>query len=99
MPVAFMAAENGVNFDPEDYVDISDVWDLKLKMLLQHRSQHMPGPTYDPNFVMPEPMQLGIVRAARVMSAFYGLACGAAYAESFMWWRAANRIVPKRLLP
>jgi LmbE family N-acetylglucosaminyl deacetylase len=100
VPVAYMAAEFGINFVPEDYVDVSDVWDIKVKMLLQHRSQHMPGPTYDPQYVLPDNTeQIGIVRAARVMSEFYGLACGAAYAEPFRWWRAANRIVAKRLLP
>ncbi len=99
VPVAFMDSEFGVDFTPEDYVDISDVWHLKQEMLLQHRSQHMPGPHYDPNFVMPPADQNAIIRAARVMSEFRGLACGAAYGEGFRWWRAANRIVPKRLLP
>lgn len=100
VPVAFMAAEAGVNFMPEDYVDISDVWETKLKMLLQHRSQHMPGPTYNPNYTLPDnPEELPIVYTAQVMSAFYGLACGVRYAEVFRWWRAANRIVPRRLLP
>jgi len=99
MPVAFMDAEFGINFLPEDYVDISEVWHLKEQMLLKHISQHMPGPTYDPHFVLPPADQVAIVRAARVMSEFRGLACGAMYGEGFRWWRAANRIVAKRLLP
>ncbi len=99
VPLAFMDSEFGIDFIPEDYVDISEVWHLKQEMLLQHRSQHMPGPYYDPNFVMPPADQNAIVRAARVISEFRGLACGAAYGEGFRWWRAANRIVPKRLLP
>jgi LmbE family N-acetylglucosaminyl deacetylase len=100
VPVAFMAAEFGVDFVPEDYVDVSDVWDVKVKMLLQHRSQHMPGPKYDAAYMLPEnPEELGIVRAARIMSEFYGLACGARHGEAFKWWRAANRILPKRMLP
>jgi LmbE family N-acetylglucosaminyl deacetylase len=100
VPVAFMAAELGIDFVPEDYVDVSDVWDVKVKMLLQHRSQHMPGPTYDPDYQLPDNLEeLGIVRAARVMSEFYGLGCGVHHAEPFRWWRAANRIVPRRLLP
>lgn len=99
VPVAFMDAEQGINFAPEDYVDISAVWTIKQNALLAHRSQHMPGPRYDANFVMPPPEANAIVRSARVMSEFRGLACGAAYGEGFMWWRAANRIVPRRLLP
>jgi LmbE family N-acetylglucosaminyl deacetylase len=99
VPVAFMDTELGIDFVPEDYVDISEVWEVKQQMLLQHVSQHMPGPKYDPDFVMPPADQLAIVRAARIMSEFRGLACGVAYGEGFRWWRAANRIVAKRLLP
>src|SRR5262245_55637794 len=99
VPVAFMDSENGINFEPEDYVDISAVWETKVNMLLQHRSQHMPGPRYDPDFVLPPADQNPIVRAARIMSEFRGLACGAPYGEGFRWWRAANRIVARRLLP
>ena len=100
VPVAFMASEFGVDFVPEDYVDISDVWDVKVQMLLQHRSQHMPGPKFDANYMLPEnPEDLGIVRASRIMSEFYGLSCGVKFAEPFRWWRAANRILPKRFLP
>ncbi len=100
VPVAFMAAEFGVNFVPQDYVDITDVWDIKIQMLLKHVSQHMPGPTYDPNFVLPTNLEeVGIVRAVRVMSEFYGLNCGVRFAEPFRWWSAANRVLPKRMLP
>ena len=99
VPVAFMDTEFGIDFVPEEYVDISAVWSVKQEMLLQHRSQHMPGPQYDPDFVMPPPEQNAIIRAARVTSEFRGLACGAGYGEGFRWWHAANRIVAKRMLP
>lgn len=99
VPVAFMDSELGINFLPEEYVDISEVWDIKIQMLLQHRSQHMPGNTYDPEFVLPPAEQNELVRATRIMSEFRGLACGAKYAEGFRWWRAANRIVARRMLP
>ena len=81
-------------------MDVSDVWDVKLRMLLQHRSQLMPGSKYDPSYVLPENViDLGMVREARIMSEFYGLACSVRYAEAFRWWRAAGRLLPKRLLP
>ncbi len=100
VPVAFMAAECGIDFTPEDYVDVTEVWDVKVRMLLQHRSQLMPGSKYDPHYAPPENAHdLGMVREAWVMSEFYGLACGARYAEAFRWWRVAGRIVPRRLLP
>jgi N-acetylglucosamine malate deacetylase 1 len=99
VPVAFMDSELGIDFQPEEYVDISDVFETKINMLLKHLSQHMPGPQYDPNFALPPADENAIARVARVMSEFRGLACGVQYAEGFRWWRAANRIVPKRLLP
>ncbi len=99
VPVAFMDTERGIEFVPEDYVDISSVWEIKQAMLLAHRSQHMPGPSYDPDFVMPPPEQNALLRETRILSEFRGLACGVAYGEGFRWWRAANRIVPRRVLP
>jgi len=35
--VAFMDSERGVGFLPEEHVNITPVWETKLKMLLQHR--------------------------------------------------------------
>jgi hypothetical protein len=99
VPIGFMDAELGIGFDPEDYVDISDLWDVKQAMLLSHVSQIMPVAAYDPNFVMPPIEENMFVYPARIMSQFRGLACGARYAEAFRWWRAANRIVARRLLP
>jgi N-acetylglucosamine malate deacetylase 1 len=99
VPVAFMDAELGINFLPEDYVDITTVWDTKIQMLMKHVSQHMPGPAFDPNFVMGRGDLMPLMRMTRIMSEFRGMACGVTYAEGFRWWRAANRIVPMRLLP
>jgi LmbE family N-acetylglucosaminyl deacetylase len=99
VPIAMVDTELGIDFNPEEYVDISDVWEQKTQMLLKHVSQHMPVGNYDPNFVMPPNDQNPFLRAARVMSEFRGLACGTMYAEGFRWWRSANRIVPRRLLP
>jgi LmbE family N-acetylglucosaminyl deacetylase len=99
VPVAFMSSELGLNYQPEEYVDISDVWEVKREMLLQHRSQHMPGPMFDANWQPEDPDALPIMHVARVMSEFYGLACNVRYAEPFCWWRAANRVVARRVLP
>ncbi len=91
-----MDSERGIDFLPEDYVDITSVWNTKLKMLMQHRSQLMPG-IYDANFVPPDENEFS--HYAQVMSGFRGLACDVTYAEGFRWWRAANRIVTHRVLP
>ncbi|PJF32180.1 MAG: PIG-L family deacetylase [Candidatus Thermofonsia Clade 1 bacterium] len=101
-PVAvyFMESERGIGFLPEEYVDISAVFALKLQMLRCHRSQFMP-PTepYDPNFVLPEDDQHPMLRMAHLMSGFRGLQADVAYAEAFRPWRSAGRILTRRLLP
>ncbi len=99
VPVGFYDAEFGLDFIPEEYVDISGVWHLKERMLLAHRSQHMPDAVYTPDFVLPESEKVEIVRAARVISEFRGLQCGVQYGEAIRWWRAANRVVARRVLP
>lgn len=98
VPLAFMDAERGIDFIPQDYVDITDVWDQKLTMLEQHRSQFMPG-AYDPQYVLPPRKENLLFHYVQVMSGFRGLAASVMYAEGFRWWHAANRIVTRRVLP
>jgi N-acetylglucosamine malate deacetylase 1 len=99
MPIAFMDAECGINFLPEDYVDISAVWETKAAMLLKHRSQCMPDHKYDADYVMLPAEQISLYREMRILSEFRGLSCGSAYAEGFRWWRVAYRLRSSRLLP
>jgi N-acetylglucosamine malate deacetylase 1 len=99
VPVAFMATEYGINFLPEEYVDISDVWPTKLQMALSHRSQYLPGPDYD-SVELTEPLErFSFTRLTRVVDEFYGIQCWCRYAEAFRWWRAGDRLVPRRMLP
>jgi hypothetical protein len=80
-------------------VDITPVWETKLAMVTQHRSQYLPGPDYD-EVQLEEPLdQYYLVRITRIVDEFYGLHCWSRYAEAFRWWRAADRLVPRRLLP
>lgn len=99
VPVAFMMPSNGINFIPEEYVDVSEVWQTKAQMVLSHKSQYLPGPDFDA--VEPqEPLdQYSFYRLARVVDEFYGLQCWVRYAESFCWWKASDRLVTRRLLP
>ncbi len=99
VPVAFMPPANGINFIPEEYVDVSEVWETKLQMALSHRSQYLPWPAPEDE-PLPEPLeQHSFTRLVRVVDEFYGLQCWCRYAEAFRWWRAADRLVAKRLLP
>ena len=97
VPVAFLASTKGLNFMPEDYVDISAVWETKLRMVACHRSQYLPAP-YDQEPQAPLD-QYALLRYTRIMDEYYGLCCGVPYGEAFRWWRASDRIVPRRLLP
>lgn len=98
VPVAFMEAERGIGFVPEEYVDISEVWPHKLAMLDCHRSQMMPG-AYDPTFVLPPSQDNLFHHYARALGQFRGLAVNCAYAEGFRFWQAANRLLTTRVLP
>jgi hypothetical protein len=99
VPVAFMPPSNGINFIPEDYVDVTAVWDTKLAMVMHHRSQYLPGPDYDSSQVEEPLDQYSLYRLTRIMDEYYGLHCWCRYAEAFRWWRAADRLVPRRILP
>ncbi len=99
IPVAFMAPYTGMNFLPEDYVDVSEVWEKKVMLTLNHRSQYLRVPDYD-KVELKEPFdQYSFYRLTRIVDEFYGQQCGCHYAEGFRWWRAAMRVVARRLLP
>lgn len=98
VPVAFMTPANGIQFTPEEYVNVTEVWDRKIEMVLCHRSQYLPGPDYTVP-LQPPLDQYYHYRLTRIMDEFYGLACWVHYAEAFRWWHAADRFVTRRLLP
>jgi len=98
VPLAFMDAERGINFIPEEYVDITPAWEHKVAMLDCHVSQLM-SEEYDPNFQMPSPELNEFHYYIESLSSFRGLACNVRFAEGFRWWQAANRLVPYRILP
>jgi LmbE family N-acetylglucosaminyl deacetylase len=99
VPIAFIPPSNGFDFSPDEYVDVSDVWSIKQKMILHHHSQYLPGPDYDPAQVKEPFDQYSLVRLIRVVDEFYGLQVWKPYAEAFRWWKAADRMVTRRLLP
>lgn len=99
VPVAFMIPSNGIDFIPEEYVDVTEVWPTKVQMVLSHKSQYMPGPDFD-GLELEEPLeQYSFYRLMRVVDEFYGLQCWKKFAEAFRWWKAADRLVTQRLLP
>jgi len=70
----FMDTIGGINFHPQDYVDITATMDLKRKMLSQHESQiEFMKARYD----------MTLVEFMDICSAFRGLQSGVRYAECF----------------
>lgn len=81
----------GIGFEPEVYVDITDVWDTKVKMVECHKSQndwlqHLYG--YPVTYLLD------------VQFRFRGHQCGCRYAEAFRKARMAPQSVSRNgLLP
>ena len=80
----------GIGFEPREYVDISDVFELKRTMLSQHESQVS---------WMKEHDGLDIMDFMETMGRFRGIQCGVRYAEAFSRCQAWLRNPPRRLLP
>lgn len=89
-PVFFMETVAGLGFAPSEFVDVSDVIDVKTAMLEAHQSQLTWLRDHD---------GVDIVEQMRTASGFRGHQCGVAHAEGFVpclrWLRAR----PCRLLP
>jgi len=88
--IYYMDTLAGVNFLPEEYVDISDYIEVKINALLCHESQVK---------WMLEHDKIDFADFVRTCSKFRGLQCGAKFAEGFKKCNAWPRLVTKRLLP
>jgi len=89
VPIMYMDTLAGVNFQPTEYVDISDVIDKKLEALNQHQSQVNWLKHHD---------DIDILEFARSIARFRGIQCGVHYAEGFTRQMSWPRVTPKRLL-
>jgi LmbE family N-acetylglucosaminyl deacetylase len=89
-PLYYMDNLAGMNFQPTEYVDITDTIELKLKMLECHESQIKWMRDHD---------HIDFVDFVRTCSKFRGLQCGTAYAEAFTQAFVWPKVVANRLLP
>lgn len=80
----------GTGFEPEEYVDVTPVMDVKRRMLAQHQSQLTWLKEHDGIDVMEFMEALARVR---------GIQCGVRFAEGFRRVRTWPRMTPSRLLP
>lgn len=90
VPVFYMDNLAGMNFNPTEYVDISDEIELKIQMLECHESQLKWMRDHD---------NIDFAEFIRTCSKFRGLQCGVDYAEAFTQEYVWPKVVAKRLLP
>jgi len=90
VPIYYMDTLAGVNFNPTEYVDVSNEIDLKLQMLNCHESQIVWMRDHD---------NIDFLDMVKTCSRYRGYQCGAAYAEGFRQCQAYLKGTAKRLLP
>jgi len=89
-PIYYMDNLGGFNFEPTEYVDITDEIETKLMMLSCHQSQLS---------WMKEHDKIDFSETVKAFSKMRGLQAGIAYAEGFIQMRGWGRMATKRLLP
>jgi N-acetylglucosamine malate deacetylase 1 len=89
-PLYYMDTLAGVGFLPEEYTDITDTLETKLKALEKHESQLKWMRDHD---------GIDFLDFVRTVSKFRGLQSGVKYAEGFRLCKSWPRITIKRLLP
>jgi N-acetylglucosamine malate deacetylase 1 len=89
-PVFFMDTLAGLGFAPTEFVDVSDVIDVKASMLEAHDSQLTWLREHD---------GVDVVEDMRTLARLRGMQCGVAYAEGFVPCLRWLRPRPHRLLP
>ncbi len=90
VPIFYMDNLAGMNFNPTEYVDITEEMDLKLEMLECHESQLKWMRDHD---------NIDFADFVRTCSKFRGLQCGVPYAEGFTQEMVWPKVLAKRLLP
>lgn len=90
VPIYYMDTLAGVDFQPTEYVDITDQINLKMQMLECHQSQLA---------WMREHDNIDFADMVRTCSKFRGYQCGVQYAEGFRQCQVYLKGTPKRLLP
>ncbi len=90
VPIYYMDTLAGVNFNPTEYVDVSDTIDKKIEMLNCHESQIVWMRDHD---------HIDFPDMVKTCSRYRGYQCGADYAEGFRRCDVYLKGTTKRLLP
>lgn len=89
-PIYYMDTLAGVNFQPQDYVDITGSFETKKKMLACHVSQLKWLKDHD---------NIDVLELIETIAKFRGYQCGVKYAEAFQIAPYWLRLRAERLLP
>jgi len=90
IPIFYMDTLAGVNFQPEQYVDITDTLEQKLNALECHESQIKWMRDHD---------HIDFPDMLRTCARYRGYQCGVRYAEGFKQCMVYPRVTAARLLP
>jgi len=90
VPIYFMDTIAGVDFEPTEYVDITQHFQTKRHLLAAHESQVAWIAAHD---------QADLMETMEILSRFRGLQAGVPYAEAFRPHAVWGRLRPARLLP
>ncbi len=90
VPIYYMDTLAGVNFNPTEFVDITDTIDKKLEMLECHVTQVKWMRDHD---------HIDFPDMVRTCSRYRGYQCGAEYAEGFRMCQVYLKGTTQRLLP
>ena len=85
----YMDNSAGLNFHPEQYVDITEVFEVKREMVEAHRSLNAPWQGHP---------VLDTMDIVEVCSRYRGLQCGVRYAEAYQRMQKWGRMSAERLL-
>ena len=89
-PIYYMETSGSFQFDPTEFVDVTDFIDTKISMLMCHKSQYVWLMEHD---------NLNVEEETRIKAGFRGLQCGVKYAEAFEQEFTGHKVLPMRLLP
>jgi len=90
----FCDTSSGVNFQPTEYVDITEFLDVKVRMMVAHKSQlEWIGQRHKAE------VQDHVAEEFRATARFRGMQCGVKYAEAYRICPTAGRAVTWRVLP
>ncbi len=95
--IFYWESVNGMGFIPTDYVDITDFFEIKKKMLGCHESQQQwMADNYKDAF---SGDNSDFFESILIQSRYRGLQCGVKYAEGFIRAKDAFRMTTERVLP